>query len=155
LVYSFQGIGRATFEGTLKAIFADYFPYEKEGAFANIILQNGLSSSLGYLLSFSLTCSNNFNSRYCVQYRDGSFHNLFMFGIIVVMASILAVIGYWRASVLFSRGVGLDAVQRYRLSSISTYRLSHRGVSFSTVDRRTYDALSSLFENDESEPRLS
>jgi MFS family permease len=49
LVYTLQGTGRATFEGTLKATFADYFSYEKEGAFANIILQNGLSGAIGYV----------------------------------------------------------------------------------------------------------
>jgi MFS family permease len=48
LVYALQGIGRATFEGTLKATFADFFPHEKEGAFANIIVQTGPSSSIGY-----------------------------------------------------------------------------------------------------------
>ena len=53
LVYTFHGIGRATFEGTLKATFADYFPYEKEGAFANIILQNGLSGAIGYFCKYN------------------------------------------------------------------------------------------------------
>lgn len=48
-VYSLMGIGRATFEGTLKAAFADYFPYEREGAFANITVQNGLCGSIGYI----------------------------------------------------------------------------------------------------------
>jgi MFS family permease len=48
-VYTMQGIGRATFEGTLKATFADFFSYEKEGAFANIILQNGLAGAVGYI----------------------------------------------------------------------------------------------------------
>ena len=52
LVYTCHGIGRATFEGTLKATFADYFPYEKEGAFANIILQNGLSGAIGYICKY-------------------------------------------------------------------------------------------------------
>ena len=45
---------RATFEGTLKATFADYFSYEKEGAFANIILQNGLSGAIGYVRKWTL-----------------------------------------------------------------------------------------------------
>lgn len=49
LIYSFQGTGRATFESTLKATFADFFPYEKEGAFANIILQSGLSGAIGFI----------------------------------------------------------------------------------------------------------
>jgi MFS family permease len=48
-IYSLHGTGRATFEGTLKATFADYFPQEKEGAFANIILQNGLAGAIGYI----------------------------------------------------------------------------------------------------------
>lgn len=38
-VYAMQGTGRATFEGTLKALFADFFPDEKEGAFAGIVIQ--------------------------------------------------------------------------------------------------------------------
>jgi MFS family permease len=57
LVYSLHGIGRATFEGTLKATFADYFAYEKEGAFANIILQNGLSGAIGYICKYRTVCS--------------------------------------------------------------------------------------------------
>lgn len=36
MIYGFQGIGRATYEGTLRATFADMFPSEKEGAFANV-----------------------------------------------------------------------------------------------------------------------
>ena len=48
-VYTLHGIGRATFEGTMKAVFVDFFPTEKEGAFANIILQNGLAGSIGYI----------------------------------------------------------------------------------------------------------
>jgi len=49
IVYTCHGLGRATFESTLKATFADYFPYEKEGAFANIILHYGLASAIGYV----------------------------------------------------------------------------------------------------------
>ena len=52
MIYTLHGTGRATFEGTLKATFADYFAYEKEGAFANIILQNGLSGAIGYVCTF-------------------------------------------------------------------------------------------------------
>jgi MFS family permease len=52
MVYTLHGTGRATFEGTLKATFADYFSYEKEGAFANIIVQNGLSGAIGYICKY-------------------------------------------------------------------------------------------------------
>lgn len=53
IIYSLHGTGRATFEGTLKATFADYFPHEKEGAFANIILQNGLAGAIGYIRKYA------------------------------------------------------------------------------------------------------
>jgi len=100
-VYSMHGTGRATFEGTLKATFADYFANEKEGAFANIILQNGLASSLGFILTFTLSCSGwkqeNFGD-YCVPYRDGSIHDVLSFELLIVLTAILAIFGYWRAS---------------------------------------------------------
>jgi len=99
MVYTFHGTGRATFEGTLKATFADYFAYEKEGAFANIILQNGLSGAIGYVLTFTLVCSN--ESRYCIKYNDGSLHDVLTFELLVIFSAIMAVVGYWRASALY------------------------------------------------------
>merc|ERR1712194_1009332 len=65
-VYALQGTGRATFEGTLRSTFADYFAYEKEGAFANIVLQNGIAGGIGYILTFALTCDT--PSKYCIEY---------------------------------------------------------------------------------------
>jgi Major Facilitator Superfamily len=102
-VYSMHGTGRATFEGTLKATFADYFSYEKEGAFANIILQNGLSSALGFVLTITLRCSEKKQEgfgAYCVEYKDGSFHDVLSFELLIVGTAILAILGYWRASAL-------------------------------------------------------
>jgi MFS family permease len=96
VVYALHGTGRATFEGTLKATFADYFPYEKEGAFANIILQNGLSSAIGYVLTFSLLCSE--PSSYCVEYKDGKYHDVLTFELLVVVSAVFAILGFWRAS---------------------------------------------------------
>jgi MFS family permease len=128
LVYSLHGTGRATFEGTLKATFADYFSYEKEGAFANIILQNGLSGAVGYvskcyavymllfllesivlhllalmmdspIVTFSLLCDE--PSRYCIEYSNGTLHDVASFELIIVFFAIIAILGYWRASVLY------------------------------------------------------
>jgi MFS family permease len=99
MVYSLHGTGRATFEGTLKATFADYFSYEKEGAFANIILQNGLSGAVGYVMTFSLLCDE--PSRYCIEYSNGTLHDIGSFELIVICFAIIAILGYWRASVLF------------------------------------------------------
>jgi len=101
-VYSLQGVGRATFEGTLKARFADFFPNEKEGAFANIIFQSGLCSAIGYVLTFSLLCDDP-SFRYCIQYSDGTLHDVLTFELIVVISSIVAILGYLRASTLYRK----------------------------------------------------
>jgi len=106
VVYVLHGIGRSTFEGALRAIFGDYFAYEKEGAFGNIILQNGFASTIGYFLTFLLTCSagaNNNHNKYCVEYKDGSYHNVLIFELIVALTAIFAILGYWKASILFQR----------------------------------------------------
>jgi hypothetical protein len=102
-VYTLHGIGRATFEGTLKATFADYFGYEKEGAFANIILQKGLSSALGFVLTFTLHCSARKQERwgpYCVANKDGSIHDVLSFETLIVVTAILAILGYVRSSAI-------------------------------------------------------
>lgn len=109
LIYISLGCGRACFESTLKATFADYFSYEKEGAFANIILQNGLASFVGFVLSAYLPCST--PGRYCVAFEDGVLHNVLIFEIIVVVTSFVAALGFWRASTLFARtGVPVASV---------------------------------------------
>jgi MFS family permease len=119
IIYALYGMGRATFESTLKAVFADFFYYEKEGAFANIILQNGLASAIGYVLTFSLLCQRNENmnagndnyyqqqqqqhhsllsrltSGWCVEY-----HNVGVFELLVLGTCLLAIMGYLRASFL-------------------------------------------------------
>jgi MFS family permease len=99
VIYTLQGIGRATYESTLKATFADYFSSDSVGAFSNMILQNGLAGSIGYVLTFQLLCDK--QSRYCVEYSDGSLHDVLTFVLIVCISAVIAVLGYWRASVLF------------------------------------------------------
>jgi Major Facilitator Superfamily len=105
-IYSAEGVGRATFESTLKAVFADFFYYEKEGAFANIILQNGISSAIAYVMSFRLTCNNNATNVYCIEYRDSSHHDILVFGMMIILTSIAAILGYWRALHLFHSDAG-------------------------------------------------
>jgi hypothetical protein len=94
-VYLFQGIGRATFEGTLRATYADFFPDKIEGAFANIILQNGIFTALGFALSFFVTCSH--EGPYCVQYKEGGLHNVLVLELAVVLSAVVALLGYWNA----------------------------------------------------------
>lgn len=93
-VYTLHGMGRATFESTLRSTFADFFT-DKEGAFANIILQNGLTSAIGFVLTIQLQCSS--PSPYCVEYRDGTHHDILVFELLIVVTAILAILGYNRA----------------------------------------------------------
>ena len=97
-VYCSQGVGRATFEGALRAIFADYFPGEKEGSYANIILQNGAFTSLGFMLSFYVPCWH--ESVYCVEFKEGGRHNMLVLELAVVVTAILSVLGFLRAQSL-------------------------------------------------------
>lgn len=150
MVYSLQGVGRSTFEGTLKALVADYFPYEKEGAFASVILFYGISSSIAYVLSSRLSCPH--PSTYCIEYRDGSLHDIFTFGLLVVVTSAVAILGYWRVSIIFAGSEGNDALSVYRTESILSYRNS-RGVS-SIIDRRTYETLENAIAKDDQEQRV-
>jgi MFS family permease len=134
-VYSAEGVGRATFESTLKAVFADFFYYEKEGAFANIILQNGISSAIAYFMSFRLTCNNHTDigskanigtNIYCIEYRDGSHHDIFVFGMMVILTSIAAILGYWRAFQLFHSDAGRqDLTTRQARSMYANLNYSH------------------------------
>ena len=48
LTYLLQGVGRACYEGTNKALYADRFPADSEAAFANIVLANGAASAVAY-----------------------------------------------------------------------------------------------------------
>jgi hypothetical protein len=105
LVYALQGFGRATFEGTLKVLFAEYFTNHLEAAYSNIILQYGLSSAAAYIWSTRFRCELHDvddaavrRNPYCVEYRDGSGHNLFTFAAIVVGTSLVAALGFLRAS---------------------------------------------------------
>ena len=108
-VYTMHGTGRATFEGTLKAVFADLFHFEKEGAFANIILQNGSASAIGYALSFGLVCQE--GTSYCERFSDGSLHDVRTFEWLVIATSIMAILGFLRASHLHQRGLSTTVEQ--------------------------------------------
>lgn len=81
LLFTFQGIGRATFESTLRATFADMFSYEKEGAFANIIFQNGSMSTICYFTS--------------------SFISPLTFELFIIILALGAIWGYWMAYAIF------------------------------------------------------
>jgi MFS family permease len=80
LIYILLGVGRSTYEGTLRAVFADFFPQEREGAFANIILSTGIASVVGFWLAGI--------SPYALE-------------IVTIVSSILAIVGFWKANELY------------------------------------------------------
>jgi hypothetical protein len=100
VIYTLHGIGRSTFESTLRATFVEFFPNETAGAFSNIILQFGLSSSIGYMLTFRLLCKD--ESAYCVEYSDSTLHDVLTFEVLVCLTAVLAIVGYWRAASIHS-----------------------------------------------------
>ena len=120
LVYCSGGIGRASYEGNLKAIFADYFVDDKEAAFANIILQHGLSSTVAYFWSPHLTCSST-NSAYCIAYRDGSMHSLLQSVTVVVATSCAAILGLLRLLYLQSERNQSAPVTSRRMRTTNGY----------------------------------
>jgi hypothetical protein len=46
--YVLQGVGRACYEGTNKALYADFFTAEPDAAFANIVITVGTASAIAY-----------------------------------------------------------------------------------------------------------
>ena len=104
--YSLMGFGRATFESTLRATFADFFAKDIDGAFANIILQSGLASALAFFLFPHFTCET--ESDYCVVYQDDSLHNVLTLELVVVAVSLLAILGYLKAAAIHKK----EEVQR-------------------------------------------
>ena len=53
---------------------------------------------LATTVTFALLCDT--PSRYCIEYSNGSLHDVLTFELIAVLSAILAVLGYLRASVL-------------------------------------------------------
>mmetsp|Transcript_30019 Transcript_30019/g.76431 ORF Transcript_30019/g.76431 Transcript_30019/m.76431 type:complete len:124 (-) Transcript_30019:139-510(-) len=47
-IYLLQGLGRSCFEGTNKALYADFFPSDSAAAFSNIVIFNGGASAAAY-----------------------------------------------------------------------------------------------------------
>merc|ERR1712086_230668 len=50
LIYIVYGCGRAVWESTNKAVFAEFFPDDPQAAFANIVLQSGTASAAAFFI---------------------------------------------------------------------------------------------------------
>jgi hypothetical protein len=50
-------------------------------------------------VTFSLLCD--FPSRYCIEYSNGTLHDVLTFELIVVLSAFAAIFGYMRAHVLY------------------------------------------------------
>ncbi len=102
-IYTLLGIGRATFEGTLRALSADIFPNDKEGAFGNIILWSGSASTIGYVLSVTDALRCDETSRYCMQYHDGTTHNVLIMELIIIVTALIAIPSLWRVVWMYGK----------------------------------------------------
>jgi len=49
-MYMLYGVGRCAWEGSFKGTFADFFPNDTPAAFANVQLQSGLASTIGFFV---------------------------------------------------------------------------------------------------------
>jgi len=101
MIYMLLGVGRATYEGTLRAVFADLFPNDKEGAFGNIILFSGSASTIGYMLSVTGALQCEEASRYCMEYSDGTIHNVLIMELVIIATALIAIPSFWRAIWMF------------------------------------------------------
>jgi len=54
LVYVLHGTGRAVWENPVRALTADFFPSDREGAFALAVAENGAATAVGYFTFPSL-----------------------------------------------------------------------------------------------------
>ena len=102
VIYSLQGIGRATFEGPVKAVFVDFFPTETVGASSNISLHYGLANAIGNFLVYHLRCSH--PSKYCVQYEsDKTTHDILGFQVMICFVALAAILGYFKAAAIHKK----------------------------------------------------
>jgi len=101
LFYVLQGLGRGVWESTNKAIFVDYFSYDKMGAGSNLIIQNGLASAVAFFVnafsSASPTVADCAAQGDCPVYAAEAW--------VVVATSVMAVVGFLLASGLNSKGI--------------------------------------------------
>lgn len=88
LLYILHGVGRATYEGTLKSILVQFFGIEnREAAFSMNVLMNGSSSALGWWLSGVFVRNDDVSIlAWCTS-----------------LASLCGVLGYLRGSFMFQR----------------------------------------------------
>lgn len=140
-VYLLQGVGRATFEGTFKACFVDFFSYAREAAFANVVLLYGISGAIAYVLTVEMKCSR--PSTYCIEYRDRSLHHIGILSWGVILASLVGIAGFARASCLQNTAID-PAVSRHQNGSVPAHdHQKTRWQSYDSVgvgnDPRTID----------------
>lgn len=63
-----------------------------------------LPCSLSISVTFSLLCKT--PSRYCIEYSNGTLHDVLTFELVVVISAAFAILGYWRAHNLFQAEQG-------------------------------------------------
>jgi hypothetical protein len=118
------------------------FICQQEGAFANIILQNGFFGSIGYVLTFSLLCPT--QGPYCIEYQNGTLHDVLTFERIVCLSAVIAVAGYLRALSIYReerKGSAEECeLKKYQMDSINTFCKSQSSRQCSRADKKCIGA---------------
>jgi MFS family permease len=154
-LYLAQGVGRATYEGTLRAVFADYFHSAVEDAFAVLIVQNGIGAVVGFVLSMGLPCLL-VDSVYCIDYNnkddgDGSSshrRSQFFFSLLIICTSSMAIWGILEAArtppppTTTSPTAATNPQERIEMSAPSTAVAPRRSLAHRRIWSARYDAVS-------------
>jgi len=102
LIFVFQGLGRGVWESTNKAIFMEYFSDDLDGAGANLIVQNGGASALGFFVNAYASASPTAKGA-CTT--DGDCPAFAAEAWVVVLFSAEAIIGFLVASKLYKKKI--------------------------------------------------
>ena len=68
---------------------------------ANIILFSGTASTLGFMLSGTGTLQCEKVSQYCLEYNDGSIHDVLPEEFMITAAAIVAIPAFWKACAMY------------------------------------------------------
>jgi len=96
-------------------------------------------------VTFALLCDT--PSKYCIEYSNGTLHDVLTFELIAVLSAILAVLGYWRASVLHRA-----EEERLSIAAASPEEANHDGVVVDDDEEENRQAVAPLLESDASLP---
>jgi hypothetical protein len=86
-------------------------------------ITNSYTIFLSETVTFSLLCRT--PSRYCVEYSNGTLHDVLTFELIVIASAIFAIFGYVRASILYKQEREVDRLSEDSPAEDNAVLLDH------------------------------